>query len=54
MSAAVGAVLLAWGSNALLKTGVAYWAGTRGFAGRVTLGFGVMLGAAVAAWWWGG
>ena len=54
MNAAVGAVLLAWGANALLKTGVAYWAGTRGFAGRVTLGFGVMLGAAVAAWWWGG
>jgi len=52
--AAVAAVLLAWGANAILKTAVAYWAGVRGFAHRVAAGFAVMLGAALLVWGWGG
>lgn len=52
--AAMGSVLLAWAANAVLKTGVAYYAGVRAFAVRVALGFAVMLGAALAAWVWRG
>lgn len=54
MNAAVGAVLLAWGANAVLKTGVAYYAGARGFAHRAAGGFAIMLTAALLVWaWWG-
>lgn len=52
-AAAAGAVLLAWGANAVLKTGIAYYAGARPFAHRVTAGFLVMLAAALLAWGWG-
>lgn len=49
---AAGAVLLAWAANAVLKTGIAYYAGTRALAHRLAGGFVLMLAAALLAWGW--
>ena len=42
---ASAAVLLALGANAVLKTGISFYAGTRAFGWRVLLAFAVMFAA---------
>ena len=51
---AVAGVLLALLSNAVVKTAIAFYAGTPSFARRVTAGFAVMYGAGAVAWWLAG
>jgi uncharacterized membrane protein (DUF4010 family) len=50
LNVASGAVMLAIASNAVLKTGLAFYAGTRAFGWRVGLTFAVMLLAGAAVW----
>jgi uncharacterized membrane protein (DUF4010 family) len=50
----VACVLLALLANAVVKTGIAFYAGTPSFARRVTAGFVVMYGAGAVAWWLAG
>lgn len=50
----VACVLLALLSNAVVKTAIAFYAGTPSFARRVAAGFAVMYGAGAVAWWLAG
>jgi uncharacterized membrane protein (DUF4010 family) len=50
IAVAAGAVLIALAANAVLKTGLAFYAGTRAFGWRVAVAFGVMFAAGTVAY----
>jgi uncharacterized membrane protein (DUF4010 family) len=50
----VACILLALLSNAVVKTAIAFYAGTPSFARRVTAGFAVMYGVGAVVWWLAG
>jgi uncharacterized membrane protein (DUF4010 family) len=47
----VACILLALLSNAVMKTGIAFYAGTLSFARRVTAGFAIMYSVGAIVWW---
>jgi uncharacterized membrane protein (DUF4010 family) len=50
-STAIACILLGLLTNAVVKTGISFYAGAQEFARRVTAGFAVMFVAGAAGWW---